>query len=112
MLARAENIRKITNYLAVLSRGVEINASLNLLDINVQVEFFYRDFLNLCYGYNLINTNSEEQNYQSIDLADENMRVAIQVTSTPELEKIKNTVDGFIKKKQYEKYDRLIVLNI
>ena len=40
------------------------------------------------------------------------MRVAIQVTSTPELEKIKNTVDGFIKKKQYEKYDRLIVLNI
>ncbi|EBP7163990.1 SMEK domain-containing protein, partial [Salmonella enterica] len=50
MLARAENIRKITNYLAVLSRGVEINASLNLLDINVQVEFFYRDFLNLCYG--------------------------------------------------------------
>ncbi|EDE9709721.1 SMEK domain-containing protein [Salmonella enterica] len=112
MLARAENIRKITNYLAVLSREVEINASLNLLDINVQVEFFYRDFLNLCFGYNLRNTNSEHQNYQAIDLADENMRVAIQVTSTPELEKIKNTVDGFIKKKQYEKYDRLIVLNI
>ncbi|OMP92220.1 SMEK domain-containing protein [Raoultella terrigena] len=112
MLTRAENIRKITNYLAVLSRAVEISASLNLLDINVQAESFYRDFLNLCYGYNLRNTNTEEQNYQAIDLADENRKIAIQVTSTSELGKIKKTVDGFIKKKQYEKYDRLIVLNI
>lgn len=40
MLTRAENIRKITSYLAILSREVEISASLNLLDINVQAESF------------------------------------------------------------------------
>jgi hypothetical protein len=45
-------------------------------------------------------------------LGDEKNKIAIQVTSTSSLSKIKKTLDSFIKKDLHKKYDRLIILNI
>jgi hypothetical protein len=111
-LKRQELISEALRYLAYLKSQVEIANSLNLTDINKHAEDFYRELLNLVYGYDLKNINIEEQNATAIDLGDEKQKIAIQVTSTQSLEKIKKTFSSFIGKKLNEKYDRLVVLNI
>jgi hypothetical protein len=86
--------------------------SLNLQDVNVHAETFFRDFLNLALGYQLRNINIIEKNARAIDLGDEDERIAIQVTSTAELAKIKHTHMGFVASGLDGRYDRLVVLII
>lgn len=112
MITRQDYIAKITNALALLSRNVEISASLNLTDINIHAEIFFRDLLNLSLGYNLINLNQIVPNMPSIDLGDFEKRIAIQVTSTSSLIKTRKTVTKFIEKKLYDTYDRLVIFNL
>ncbi len=63
------------------------------------------------YGYrNLRNLNtSENANYPAIDLADDDARVAFQITSKADLEKVKNTLRMFIDHNLHRKYDRLFI---
>ncbi|WP_333624277.1 SMEK domain-containing protein [Sphingobacterium siyangense] len=102
----------IISRLTYLKSKVELSNSINLTDVNIFSENFYRDFLNYVFGYDLININIIEPNAAAIDLGDENQRLAIQVTSTSALKKTEKTVLSFISKMLYEKYDRLIILNI
>ncbi|WP_440495966.1 SMEK domain-containing protein, partial [Serratia sarumanii] len=110
MIKSMEYITNISNGLAYLSRCVEARSSLNLNDINIHSENFYKDLFNLIYDYNLKNLNSINQNIASIDLADEEKKLCIQVTCTNTIEKIKSTVDKFIKENLHEKYETLQVL--
>jgi hypothetical protein len=109
---RQEYQRSIINSLSWLSTEVSLSNSMNFTDINVHSEYFYRDLLNLAFGYKLININILEANSAAIDLGDFENKFAIQVTSTSKLEKTKKTVDKFIEKKLFEKYDHLVILNI
>ncbi|WP_413664639.1 SMEK domain-containing protein [Microbulbifer sp. CNSA002] len=104
--------KSIINSLTWLSTQVGVYNRLNLTDINVHSENFYRDFLNLAFGYNLVNINIIDPNAAAIDLGDEGNKLAIQVTSTSALTKTRHTVSKFIEKELYEKYDRLVILNI
>jgi len=65
------------------------------------------------YGYrNLENLNfTKGSNFPSIDLGDETARVAFQITATPDIKKVKDTLRKFIEHpdKLYEKYDKLII---
>jgi hypothetical protein len=65
------------------------------------------------YGYrNLENLNfTKGSNFPSIDLGDETARVAFQITATPDLQKVQDTLTKFIEHpdKLYEKYDKLII---
>jgi len=109
---RASLFRVISHYLTHLRMLVGELNSLNLQDINVHAETFFRDFLNLALGYQLKNINIIERNARAIDLGDEEERIAIQVTSTPEIAKIKHTHEGFVASGLDGKYDRLVVLII
>lgn len=109
---RANLLSGISHYLTHLRMSVEHLNSLNLQDINVHAEAFFRDFLNLALGYELRNINIVERNARAIDLGDEVERIAIQVTSTSELSKIKHTHKGFVANGLDGKYDRLVVLII
>ena len=111
-MIKHDQITELVRYLAYLKSQVEISNSLNLTDINKHAEDFYKDLLNIGYGFNLVNINIEDQNVAAIDLGDKQRRIAIQVTSTASFEKIKKTYATFVKKKLNESYDRLIVLNI
>jgi hypothetical protein len=53
--------------------------------------------------------NQEAKNFPGIDLADDEKRVAIQVTATTTLEKVKSTIETFVAHKLHEKYDRLVI---
>lgn len=109
---RANLLLGITHYLTYLRMSVGHLNSLNLQDINVHAEAFFRDFLNLVLGYELRNINIIERNARAIDLGDENERIAVQVTSTSDLGKIKHTHKGFVASGLEGKYDRLVVLII
>lgn len=111
-MRRAELLRIVTYYLTHLRVSVETSNSLNLQDLNVHAEAFFRDLLNLALDYSLININIIEKNARAIDLGDEVNRIAIQVTSTVDFSKVKHTFDGFIKGRLQNKYDRLVVLII
>ncbi|KFL30601.1 hypothetical protein JP75_14025 [Devosia riboflavina] len=102
----------IIHYLSILRVSVELHNSLNHQDINVVSENFFRDFLNLAFGYELKNINIVEKNARAIDLGDEDARIAIQVTSTAGMPKIKHTHSGFVAGGLDAKYDRLVVLVI
>lgn len=104
--------KSVINSLTWLSTQVTVNNRLNLTDINVHAENFYRDLLNLAFGCKLTNINIIDPNAAAIDLGDEANKFAIQVTSTSTITKTKHTVKKFIEKKLYEKYDRLVILNI
>ncbi|WP_051227869.1 SMEK domain-containing protein [Oceanospirillum beijerinckii] len=111
-MKRKYYLDQILKLLAQLSKEVEIKSSINLTDLNIYSENFYRDLFNLSFGWNLKNINLTHHNAAAIDLADDENRIAIQVTSTSSLNKVRSTVEKFIKSELYEKYDRLIIINI
>ena len=110
--ARAEYINRIIEHLSVLKGEVELRSKVNLQDINVHSEQFFKILLNEIYGFDLKNINIVEQNAAVIDLGDETNRIAIQVTSNNSKKKIDDTYNAFIEKELYNKYDRLIILII
>lgn len=111
-MERQNLIKSIISSLTWLSTQVSVNNKLNLTDINVHSENFYRDLLNLAFDYKFENINIVESNAAAIDLGDEVNKIAIQVTSTSTLAKTKHTVTKFIEKKLYKKYTSLVILNI
>ncbi|MGY4823371.1 SMEK domain-containing protein [Stutzerimonas chloritidismutans] len=109
---RTDYQRRVITSLSWLKTQVEYHNSLSLTDINHGAEDFYCGLLNLVYGYSLKNINIIDQNAAAIDLGDEQNKIAIQVTSTSALAKTKYTVEKFIEKGLYKKFDRLLILNI
>lgn len=109
---RKDYIDQVIKSLAYLSREVEIRSSLNLTDLNIHAENFFRDLLNLSLGYQLENINAINPSAVAIDLGDKTNRIAIQVTSTSTLEKTKSTVKKFIEKGLDKEYDRLVIFNL
>lgn len=112
MFEKQNDINAIIEKLSFLKNKVELSNPLNLTDVNIIAENFYRDLLNLIFGYELSNINIVTQNAASIDLGDLKNNVAIQVTSTSALKKTKETVTKFIEKKLCNQYKRLIIFNI
>ena len=80
-------------------------------DINRESENVLIPLLSEIYGHTgLRNLNvSEGPNFPAIDLGDEKTKTAYQITSTPTSEKIKDTLQKFVKHKLYEKYNRLVI---
>lgn len=102
-------ITAIGRRLAYLKAEVETFNSLNLTDINVYAENFYRDFFNLL-GYEFDNTNSYSNNFAHIDLIDTKNKIAIQVTSQNDNVKIKDSIAGFFSDAKYKEYKLKILL--
>lgn len=111
-LKRKQYLDRILEIFSYIKSQVELSTSGNLTDINIYSENFYRDCLNLIFGYQLENINIIEPNAAAIDLGDEKNKIAIQVTSSGALSKVKKTVKKFNDKNLGSKYNRLIILNI
>jgi hypothetical protein len=111
MVNRELYIKKITYCLSLLRTEVQTRNSIQLFDINIIAENFYRDLLNH-FGYNLQNLNLIRNNASAIDLVDNSNGIAIQVTSDNSSTKIKDTIQSFFETPEYDSYKRLIILLI
>lgn len=86
-------VAKIKTLLNILKNEIKDSGKLNLLDINVHAEDFYRDLLNLVYSWQLQNMNQWNQNAAGGDLWYDNVKIVIQVSSTSTKDKIQSSID-------------------
>ncbi|CAI8928349.1 SMEK domain-containing protein [Methylocaldum szegediense] len=103
-------IDEFRTLLAQLRREVESASAMQLYDTHKVAEQVICGVMRELYGFTgLRNLNAEHGNFPGIDLADDVGRIAVQVTATPDLPKIKDTLKTFLKHGLHERYDRLIV---
>ena len=109
------NIRDSRNRIEKLMSNfvttVESANSAGRTDINKDSETVLIPLLAEVYGYkNLRSLNTTEYaNFPAIDLADDEAKVAFQVTSTTNINKVKDTLRKFIAHDLHKKYSRLFI---
>ncbi len=106
---RQKYMNNIQRLLAYLKSRVEIAGTLNLTDIHIYAEDFYRDLLNLI-GNSYRNGNIDRQNFAFIDLIDDKNKKAIQVTSRNDNQKITETIIGFYKNPEFKNFSLQVLL--
>lgn len=100
--------KDIISYLNQLSEEVATNNILGLYDINKKSELIVAKLLNYLFDYQLEDAKNNPF-YPAIDLVDPKNKIGVQVTSTISDQKIKGTCMKFIKYKQYNTVQRLIL---
>lgn len=108
MITRGYFIGQIIDELTAVSQQVKSRAGLQLFDLNRYLEDFFKDILNIVYGYKLKNLNEDRSNNPGLDLGDEAAKVAFQVTSTKTSDKINKTLEKAAK--QVGKFPKIYVL--
>lgn len=93
-------IQQTSLLLHAYANSVKSLGKLNLHDVNVHSENFFRDFLNCLRDWELRNANEIQSNEAGIDLIDDKHKVVIQVSS----ESTKNKIQESINKTNLEKY--------
>lgn len=109
---KLENARnRINELMSRFVAQIEGGAAMGKTDLNKTAETILIPLLNEMYDWSLENINYSEDNpnYPGIDLGDEAAKISIQVTATSTLDKVKHTLEQFIKHNQYSKYNRLII---
>jgi len=109
-LNRIEYINKINTYAARFVVEVQGFNAIGNYHINIHAESFLIPVLSEVLGLQLENLNtSQRKNFPAIDLADFTNRVAIQVTSSSSLEKIKSTLETFGRHNLHQQFDVLYI---
>ncbi|WP_145986681.1 SMEK domain-containing protein [Methylocaldum marinum] len=103
-------INEFQTLLTQLRHEVESASAMQLYDTHKIAEQVICGVMRELYGFaGLRNLNAEQGNFPGIDLADDTGRIAVQVTATADLSKIKDTLKTFLKHGLHKRYDRLIV---
>lgn len=98
-----EFYNNISKNIEILAQQIKTNGKLNILDLNIHAETFYRELLNVVFGYELISTNNSTANFEAIDLIDKKNKIIVQVSSTATRQKIEMT----LKKAKIKEYAEL-----
>ena len=94
--------------LARLAEEIRLSIQSNQMNIAHLSEPLFCELLNVLYGWRLRDLNVNV-NHPAIDLADDDARVAVQITATAESKKVKDTVTKFLEHNLHERFDRLII---
>ncbi len=102
----------IKNQLTYIRSKVELDNQLGLYDINKLGENVFLHMLNDVYGWNLKNANLLQENFPAIDLIDEVNKIVIQITSTTNTKKLRDTISKFKALSEYSDYQlKLFYIN-
>lgn len=102
---------RIIELMSIFRLQIESATSMSRTDVNRVSEVVLIPLFAEVFGYkSLRNLNDTERaNFPGIDLADDDARVAFQITSSADNEKIKDALRKFVKCELYKKYDRLSI---
>jgi len=104
---------RISQLLSRFREQVKILNANGEFSINIHAENILINLLNKIYDCNLENVNYVEgKTYPSIDLRDKEKKIAIQVTSTGNLEKVKHTLTKFVENDLYKEFNSVYVFII
>lgn len=88
---RPQHFNFIEEKLSLLATRIEMRGSLNILDLHIHAEIFYRDFFNLLFGWSLEKTI--RNNEAGIDLIDTTNNIVVQVSATASKAKIESALN-------------------
>ena len=108
--AKTELLNQIKSALVAVSTSLKLGGATNMLDDHVAAEDFFAGLLNEVYGWRLENLNKSGRSYPGIDLGDEANRIAVQVTTELNTQKIKHTLEQSDQEKFEDVYDELYML--
>ena len=95
-------INEFRGLIAQLKTEVESASAMAMYDTHKLSENLMCKLLgSLCSYDSLRNLNRDKDNYPGIDLADDQARIAFQITATSDLTKVKHTLETFLKHKPY-----------
>ncbi|MEO8852302.1 MAG: SMEK domain-containing protein [Ginsengibacter sp.] len=104
-MAKESDLKKVIDLLSTWIVRIRSNNAIFLFDINKIAESFCLKLLNLIYGLKLKDLNLEKTNYPGLDLGDELIsKVAYQVSSRTDTDKVISTLRTVLKKKYHETF--------
>ena len=111
MLYRENLLAEIRSMLGALGYTARISASSGRNGEAKGLEDLFGRIMNVIFDGNFRNTNEAGANFPVIDLADAQLKIAIQVTVKAERKKVQETLDGFLEHGFDEKFsERLIII--
>lgn len=87
-------------------------AAMGQFDLHKDAERLFGEILSIVLGYRLIDLNIEKYNHPAVDFGNREMKVAVQITTTVSNEKIKGTLEKFIRHELDREYNHIIVMVI
>jgi hypothetical protein len=102
-------LNKIVYYASTFVQQLKSHGSMGYTDMNIHAENAFIPILNIVFDVELINKNSSKKNFPAIDLADDNNRIAFQVTATPTEDRVIDTLKKFIDNGLYNQYYTLYI---
>jgi hypothetical protein len=98
---------EVHNQLRFYIEGIKVRTKNNLNDGAVDAEGFFRNLLNLLYGFDLSKEKIEGAYNDTIDLHSLEKKICVQVTAQNNKSKVDGTIKHFIKKNRFELYNEL-----
>lgn len=89
---RAKLFNSIEYRLNFLGYRITSRGTLNLLDLHIHSEDFYKHLFNMLFGCELVNMNEIDRNATAVDLVDHKKKIVIQVSSTATKTKIQKAL--------------------
>ena len=103
-------LNEFKSLISQLRKEVEAASAMQHYDIHKIAEHVICSlFRDLCGYEDMRNLNVDQSNFPGIDLADNNARLAVQVTATADLAKVKSSLEKFLNHGLQKSYDRLII---
>lgn len=93
----------IEEKLNILATRINSRGKLNILDLHIHSENFYRDFFNELFNWELRNLNKSKQNAEVVDLICDSNKIVIQVSATCTNQKIESALEKEIIKDYKDK---------
>jgi hypothetical protein len=104
---------RIAEQFSKLTHQIQASSALGQSDINKIAQHLFVPLLNNIYEWNLRDLDlTDHVNFPAVDLGDDIKRIAVQVTASPSLEKIKDTIATFRRNGLSSRFDRLVIVVI
>ncbi|MEZ5277871.1 MAG: SMEK domain-containing protein [Opitutaceae bacterium] len=106
-----EALEKINRAIGTLKHQIEADNTAGFYSKNRLLEDLFLPILRIVlHSPSLRNLNQESTNFPHVDLADDQERVAIQVTTERTAKKVTSTIEGFIDCNYHKRWSRLVFL--
>ena len=89
---------KAIELLSLWTNKINLSSAIDFYDINRVAENLATNLLNEIYGYQLKNLNTEQRNFPAVDLGCDVQKIAFQITSTKEPDKVKEKIESTLEK--------------
>lgn len=104
-----QTIKNLIQDITFIQQYIKTNQESGFNDMTRILESITLNIFNVTHSLNLVNKNQLKTNFPAIDLADDNKRIAIQVTTNADSKKIKNTIEKFENSGLNNNYEKLYI---